>query len=67
MMKMKSKGNPTNIIWGTCLECDFEGQIDEFEFDTEYDEFSGNEIKYPVCPKCGGGVEVNRVNNIDNN
>lgn len=67
MMKTKLKDNSPNIIWGTCLDCDFQGQIDEFDYDYDYDEFWGNEIKYPICPKCGGGVELSKVNDIDNN
>lgn len=67
MMTMtKLKDNNPEIIWGMCIECDFEGHVDDFEYDYEYDEFSGNDRKYLVCPKCGGGVELSGVKNIVN-
>jgi hypothetical protein len=66
MKKKKSKDNESKFIWGKCIDCDFEGHVDEFEFDEEYNEFNGHVYKHPYCPKCGGGVELNDVTNIDN-
>lgn len=66
MKMMKSKDNNSEIIWGMCIDCDFEGHVDDFDYDYEYDEFHGNDIKHLVCPECGGGVEMCVVNKIDN-
>jgi hypothetical protein len=40
-----------------CLDCEWNGHVNECEFDYEYDEFSGSDRKYPICPECGGGVD----------
>lgn len=40
-----------------CMDCEWGGEITECDFDTEYDEFKGVDIKYPICPKCGGGLD----------
>jgi hypothetical protein len=41
----------------SCMECEWDGGIDECEFDSDYDDFKGIEIPYPICPKCGGGLD----------
>ena len=41
----------------SCMDCEWEGDITECDFDTEYDEFKGIDRKYPICPKCGGGLD----------
>lgn len=40
-----------------CMDCKWDGEITECDFDTEYDEFKGIYKRYPVCPKCGGGLD----------
>lgn len=42
-----------------CLDCNWEGDIKECAIETEFNEFRGNDMCYPVCPKCGGGVVHN--------
>lgn len=61
--------NKSQIMWGTCIdpECGYEGEESQFDYDYEYDSFWGIEYKYLICPKCGGGVELSKVNDIDNN
>jgi len=44
-----------------CLDCEWEGDVDLCDSDTEYDEFYGREHRYPICPKCSGGVEVSKI------
>lgn len=51
-------GNTNVIRMGICLDCSYEDEVKNFDKDSEYNEFTGNEHYYPVCPKCGGGVEV---------
>ena len=41
----------------SCMDCEWEGEITQCDFDTEYDEFKGIDRKYPICPKCGGGLD----------
>ena len=41
----------------SCMDCEWEGDTTEYDFDTEYDEFKGVDRKYPICPKCGGGLD----------
>ena len=41
----------------SCTTCKWGGGISECDFDTEYDEFKGIDRKYPICPKCGGGLD----------
>ena len=41
----------------SCMDCDWEGETSECDFDNEYDEFKGIDIKYPICPECGGGLD----------
>lgn len=41
----------------SCMDCEWEGEITECDFDTEYDEFKGINRKHPICPKCGGGLD----------
>ena len=41
----------------SCMDCEWEGDATECDFDTEYDEFKGVDRKYPICPKCGGGLD----------
>lgn len=43
--------------WVTCIDCNWEGDIGECNWDSEPDVFSGNDRKYPICPKCEGGIE----------
>ncbi len=40
----------------SCMECEWAGESLECDIDTEYDEFYGIDRKYPICPKCGGGL-----------
>ena len=39
------------------MDCEWEGEITECDFDTEYDEFKGIDRKFPICPKCNGGLD----------
>ena len=41
----------------SCMDCDWEGETSECDFDTEYDEFKGIDRKYPICPICGSGLD----------
>lgn len=45
----------------TCLDCDWQGSVEEAEtdWDGDYDEFRRENIPTKVCPKCDGGVEIN--------
>ena len=45
-----------NDSYYSCIDCHWTGEISECDFDTEYDEFKGVNMKYPICPKCGGGL-----------
>jgi hypothetical protein len=40
----------------SCIDCEWTGDNSSCEFDTEYDEFKRIDRKYPICPKCGGGL-----------
>ena len=42
---------------GVCLDCDWDGLLSDADIDTEWDEFKMQEIPYPICPKCGGGLD----------
>lgn len=53
-----NEGNTIVIRYGVCLDCGFEDELSAYHEDVDYDEFWGREHKYPVCPKCGGGVET---------
>jgi len=54
-----------NKCSGICLECSYSEEItkENWEWDEEYDEFSGKTHPYPICPKCGGAVEVSIYDN----
>lgn len=41
----------------TCVDCNWDGDISKCAFDGEYDDFKGVYNKYPICPKCGGGLD----------
>jgi len=41
----------------SCMECDWDGEASECDFDFDFDEFKGIDIKYPICPKCGSGLD----------
>jgi hypothetical protein len=45
---------------GSCLDCDWHDDIAKAETDLcgDFDEFRGQAIPTKICPKCGGGVEV---------
>jgi hypothetical protein len=47
-----------NNIYFSCVDCNWEGNISECDFDTEYDEFKGIDKKYPICPNCDGGLDT---------
>lgn len=40
-----------------CIDCDWNGHISECNSDTELDEFKGTDKIFPICPKCGGGIQ----------
>ena len=40
-----------------CLDCNWHGNVKDCDIDTEPDEFRDRDRKYPICPKCGGGIE----------
>ena len=48
---------PVSGSYYSCMDCEWEGEITQCDFDTEYDEFKGVDRKYPICPKCGGGLD----------
>lgn len=59
-LKVKKEDECTiHSVSGSCLDCDWQDDIAKADIDYEWDEFKGNNIPYPICPKCGGGVEVN--------
>ncbi len=41
----------------SCIECEWCGEGLECDIDSEWDEFKHIDRKYPICPKCGGGLE----------
>lgn len=47
-------------VSGSCLDCDWQDDITKAETDWcgDYDEFRGENIPTKICPKCGGGVEI---------
>jgi|TARA_R110002167_G_scaffold344472_1_gene553980 hypothetical protein len=47
-------------VSGSCLDCDWQDDITKAETDWcgDYDEFRGENITTKICPKCGGGVEI---------
>ena len=45
------------VSYYSCMDCEWEGEVSECDFDTEYDESKGIDREYPICPKCGGGVD----------
>ena len=60
--RMKVEKNPDyddNPWTADCLDCEWSGERDEADIDYEWDEFKGNDVPYLICPKCGGGVDVN--------
>lgn len=42
---------------GMCLDCEWDGLLKDAEIEYEWDEFKGNDIPYPTCPECGGGID----------
>lgn len=46
-----------DINWMICMDCEWQGDVKECDFDTEPNEFKGTDNVYPMCPKCGGAVE----------
>lgn len=49
--------NP-KLDYAMCIECDWNGDREECEIDYEYSEWHGRDFEFPICPKCGGGVEL---------
>ncbi len=47
-------------VSGSCIECDWQGDLKDAETDWcgDFDEFRGENIPTKICPKCGGGVEM---------
>lgn len=41
-----------------CLDCDWQGKTSECDTDIDEDEFWGRLLTYPICPECGGAVEL---------
>lgn len=41
-----------------CLDCEWQGKTSECDRDSDYDEFWGRDYNYPICPECGGPVEL---------
>lgn len=57
LLKQTDQIETNPITHYTCLDCEWSGESSECDFDTEYDEFKGIDREYPICPKCGGGLE----------
>jgi hypothetical protein len=55
------KEDETIIHIATCIDCDWAGDVGDCDDETDYDEFWGRMIHYPICPECCGGVEVNEI------
>lgn len=47
-------------VSGSCIECDWQGDLKDCETDWcgDYDEFKGINIPTKICPKCGEHVEM---------
>lgn len=58
---MDGKQEEQPAVWGSCVDCDWEGDPQTCEMDTEYDEFWGKEYHHPICPECDGGIEVHSL------
>ena len=50
--------NIQNISGCCCVECGWKGDVADTNMDTYYDQFSGIDSSFPVCPKCGGTIRV---------
>ena len=42
---------------GSCPNCSWSGLLVNAETDTEWDEFYRIDRLYPICPKCGDGLD----------
>jgi hypothetical protein len=40
----------------SCSECEWTGSKTEVDVDSFYNDFTGHEIKHPICPECGGSL-----------
>jgi len=58
---MRNNMNANTINWAMCIDCEWQGDVNLCEWDSEYNEHYGKEFKYPICPKCCGGVEVSSI------
>ena len=61
LKKEKEKENTELGITATCLDCDWQDSVENADTDPcgDYDDFKGVNISTKLCPKCGGGVELN--------
>lgn len=41
-----------------CIDCDWQGNIQDCDSDGDYSEWHGRSFEYHICPECGGGVEL---------
>lgn len=60
-LEVKETETDNPVLTGSCLDCDWSGDMKDAEIDPcgDWDEFKGMNIPTPICPKCGGGIEVN--------
>lgn len=42
---------------GECIDCNWSGLFRDAEIEYEWDSFTGMDVPYPICPKCGGGID----------
>lgn len=51
----------THPTQGSCLDCEWQGDMEDADTDPcgDYDSFRDIDIPTPICPECGGGVEIN--------
>ncbi len=57
LSEMPQEENIDDQLCCNCIDCEWEGQLTECDFDTEPDAFKGTDRKYPICPECGGGID----------
>lgn len=57
IFNLKKDGEEENIDSGICVDCGWDGLLKDADVDYEWDDFYRVDRPYPICPKCGGGIE----------
>ena len=42
---------------GICIDCEWDGLLKDADIEYDWDDFRREDIPYPICPKCGGGLD----------